>query len=258
MKKIGFLSVLMIFVSKLIFAGEIVVYNAADLVYAMEEIGKLYSEKYPKDKVKMVFGSSGKGYTQIVNGAPYDIVLSADMEYVEKLKQQGIAISEIKPYAIGRIVIWKRKDSKLNISKGIEIVSDTRIQKIAIANWEHAPYGVAAKECLEYYGYFDKIKSKLVLGENISHTAQFVQTGAADIGFLALSISLGKKLQEQGEFYLLPAECHNEIRQGYTILKNAAKDSEKYATAKRFYDFIQTPDVRKIFVKYGFALPGEK
>lgn len=258
MKKIVFLSVLIIFVYKLLFAGEIVVYNAADLVYAMEEIGKLYSEKYPNDRVKMVFGSSGKGYTQIVNGAPYDIVLSADMEYVEKLKQKGLAISEIQPYAIGRIVIWKRKDSKLDISKGIEVLKDPRIQKIAIANWEHAPYGVAAKECLEHYGYFDKIKSKLVLGENITHTAQFVQTGAADIGFLALSISLGEKLREQGEFYLLPAECHSEIRQGYAILKNAVKDQQRYDTAKRFYEFIQTPVVRNIFVKYGFVLPGEK
>lgn len=145
-------------------AGEITVYNAADLVYAMADIQKEYVKQYPNDIIKMVFGSSGKGYTQIVNGAPYDMVLSADMGYVYDLQEKALVISDIKPYAIGRIVLWKMKNSKLNFSKGINVLLDPSINKIAIANWEHAPYGVAAKECLEYNKIFDKVKNKFVLG----------------------------------------------------------------------------------------------
>jgi molybdate transport system substrate-binding protein len=254
-----FLSLLVgLLVAFKVYAGEITVYAAADLVYAMEEIQKVYKQKYPNDKVKIIFGSSGKGYNQIVNGAPFDIVFSADMGYVEKLKQQGLTLSDVKPYAIGRIVIWTRKDSGFDVSKGINIVLDPKIRKIAIANWEHAPYGVAAKECLEHYKLFDKVKNKLVLGENINQTAQFVETGAADIGFLALSIAKSDKLQKEGVYYLLPASCHNEIKQGYAILKHANINKETFETAKRFYDFIGTTEVRKILIKYGFVLPGEE
>ncbi|WP_297887122.1 molybdate ABC transporter substrate-binding protein [Sulfurihydrogenibium sp.] len=240
-----------------VYAGEITVYAAADLTYAFDEILKVYKQKYPQDTVKTIFGSSGKGYTQVLNGAPYDVFFSADMSYVEKLKQQGLTASDIKPYAIGRIVLWTRKDSGIDVSKGINVVLDPKVKKIAIANWEHAPYGVAAKQCLEHYKLFDKVKDKLVLGENISQTAQFVETGAADIGFLALSIAKSDKLQKQGIYYLLPANCHNEIKQGYAILKHATKDKETFETAKRFYEFIQTNEARKIFIKYGFVLPGE-
>lgn len=257
MKRVLGLVVVLLLAFK-VYAGEITVYNAADLVYAMEEIGKLYKQKYPQDNVKMIFGSSGKGYNQIVNGAPFDIVFSADMRYVEKLKQQGLTASEVKPYAIGRIVIWTRRDSGIDVSKGTNALFDNKVKKIAIANWEHAPYGVAAKECLEHYNLFDKVKDKLVFGENISQTAQYIQTGAADIGFLALSIAKSEKLQKEGNYYLLPATCHKEIKQGYAILKHATKDKETYETAKRFYDFIQTPEARKIFIKYGFVLPGEE
>lgn len=250
--------VLTFFVFFKAFAAEITVYNAADLVYAMEEIQKLYESKYPNDKVKMIFGSSGKGYHQIVNGAPYDVVLSADMMYVQRLKDEHkLVISEIKPYAIGRIVLWVRKDSKLNLSKGINVILDSSIKKIAVTNWEHAPYGVAAKECMEYYKVFDKVKNKFVLGENLPQTAHFVQTGAADIGFLALSLSLAKKLQEEGRYVLLPDSCHTELLQGYAILKHAEKSKERLDTAKRFFDFISSKEARNIFVKYGFVLPGE-
>jgi molybdate transport system substrate-binding protein len=256
MKKTLFIILFILSVSKL-FSAEIVIYNAADLVYAMEELGDVYAKKYPQDKIKMVYGSSGKGFIQIINGAPYDITLMADMEYLHKLKEKGLVSSEIKPYAIGRIVIWKRKSSSLDLSKGISVILDPSIKKIAIANWDHAPYGVAAKECLEYYKMFDKVKDKFVLGENVSQTAQFIQTGAADIGFIALSISLGKKLREDGVYYLLPEKCHREIKQGYAILKNPTNDHQKFLLSKRFYDFITSKEARQIFIKYGFVLPGE-
>lgn len=249
------LSVLM---SVSVFAEQITVYAAADLVYAFKEIGQVYKQKYPQDDVKMIFGSSGKGYHQILEGAPYDIVFSADMGYVEKLQEKGLTISKPKPYAIGRIVVWTRKDSGIPINDGINAVFNPKVKKIAIANWEHAPYGVAAKQCLEHYKIFDKVKDKFVLGENINHTAQYVQTGAADIGFLALSIAKSDVLQKEGIYYLLPESCHAQILQGYAILKNASRSKEALEVAKRFEEFVGSPEARKIFIKYGFVLPGEK
>lgn len=240
------------------FSGEITIYAASDLTYAFTEVEKIYQQNYPKDKLKVIYGSSGKGYSQILNGAPYDMFFSADMEYVKKLKNQGLAISEPKPYAVGRIVIWTRKDSGINVNEGINVVLNPAVKKIAIANWEHAPYGVAAKQCLEYYNLFDKVKNKLVLGENINQTAQFVQTANADIGFLALSVAKSETLQKQGIYYTVPANCHKEIVQGYAILKHATTSKESLETAKRFEEFIGSAEARKIFIRYGFILPGEK
>lgn len=240
------------------FAGEITVYAAADLVYAFKEIGQLYKQHHPQDEVKMIFGSSGKGYHQILEGAPYDMVFSADMGYVEKLAEKGLTLSKPKPYAIGRIVLWTRKDSGISLNDGINSILNLKVKKIAIANWEHAPYGVVAKHCLEYYKLFDRVKDKLVLGENINHTAQYIQTGAADIGFLALSIAKSEILQRDGTYYLLPETCHPQILQGYAILKNANRNREVIETAKRFDKFVGSPEARRIFIKYGFVLPGEK
>ncbi|MEJ5173170.1 MAG: molybdate ABC transporter substrate-binding protein [Hydrogenothermaceae bacterium] len=240
------------------FSGEITIYAASDLTYAFTEIEKIYQQNYPKDKLKVIYGSSGKGYSQILNGAPYDMLFSADMEYVKKLQDQGLTVSNPKPYAVGRIVIWTRKDSGINVNEGINVVLNPAVKKIAIANWEHAPYGVAAKQCLEYYKLFDKVRSKLVLGENISQTAQYVKTANTEIGFLALSIAKSETLQKEGIYYLLPSNCHKEIIQGYVILKNATNSKEKLETAKRFESFIGSPEGRSILKKYGFLLPGEQ
>ena len=258
MKKILISFITLLVVSITSKAGEITIYAAADLTYAFKEIEKIYEAKYPKDRLKIIYGSSGKGYTQIINGAPYDIIFSADMGYVEKLKQQGYIISEVKPYAVGRIVLWTLKSSGIDVLKGINTVLDPKVKKIAIANWEHAPYGIAAKECLEYYKLFDKVKDKLVLGENISQAAQYVETGAAEIGFLALSIAKSDRLIKEGVYYLLPDTCHKQILQGAGILKNASLYKEKLETAKRFFEFINLPEARKVMIKYGFVLPGEK
>ncbi|MEZ0322988.1 MAG: molybdate ABC transporter substrate-binding protein [Hydrogenothermaceae bacterium] len=240
------------------FAGEITIYAAADLSHAFDEIQKIYEKKYPQDKLKIIYGSSGQGYSQILNGAPYDMLFSADMGYVQKLKEQGFTISEPKPYAVGRLIIWTRKDSGINVNEGINVVLNPAVKKIAIANWEVAPYGLAAKQCLEYYKLFDKVKDKLVLGENITKTAQYVQTGNAEIGFLSLSLAKSEKLQKEGVYYLLPEGCHKQILQGQAILKHAASSKETLETAKRFESFIESPEARKIFIKYGFILPGEK
>ncbi len=242
-----------IFLFNLSKAGEINIYLASDLVYAFEEIKKLYKEKYPDDRINVIYGSSGKGFTQIIKGAPYDLIFSANIDYVKKLKKSGFTVSEVDIYAIGKIVLWKRKDKKIDLSKGIYSVLEPDVKKIAVANWRHAPYGVAAKECMDYYRIYEKVKNKLVFGENISQTAQYTERGLADIGFIALSLAKGDRLKNKGNYILLPQKCYTPIKQGYAILKHAKKDKDRYETAKRFFSFIKTKEVKNILKKYGFS-----
>ena len=237
-----------------VYAETIRVFAAADLQYALREIADLYMKKHPEDKIELIFGSSGKGYAQVRAGAPYHIFFSADMKYVEKLYQEGHAVTKPKPYAIGRIVVWTRKDSGLDPSKFPAVLLDKKVKKIAIANWEHAPYGRASKEALESYGVFDKVKDKFVIGENIAQSASYIRSGAADIGFIALSLARAPELEKVGIYWLIPEDRHERILQGYAI----TKEGQKIKNIQRFYDFIGSPEARKIFVRYGFVLPGEE
>ncbi|QEM67845.1 molybdate ABC transporter substrate-binding protein [Geobacter sp. FeAm09] len=234
-------------------AGEVSITAAADLQYAMKDIIAAFEARNPGDKVNVVFGSSGKALSQIENGAPYDIFFSADIGYPQKLKKSGAAISEPKPYAIGRIVLWATKRSGIDVNKGINALFDPKVKKIAIANPLHAPYGRIAQEVMEHYKVYDKVKSKVVLGENIQQTAQFIQSGAADIGFVAYSLALSQTMSKEGNYFLLPATAHKEIIQGYVLLKPAAKN----ATAAKFEKFTASSEARTIFKRYGFVLPNE-
>ncbi|MFN7065956.1 MAG: molybdate ABC transporter substrate-binding protein [Aquificaceae bacterium] len=234
--------------------GEVIrVLAASDLQYVLREIAELYSKEYPEDKVDLLFGSSGKGYAQIRAGAPYHIFFSADMKYVEKLYREGYAIKEPKPYAIGRLVVWTRKDSGFEPSKFPEVLFDKRVRRIAIANWSHAPYGKAAKEMLESYGVFHRVKDKLVLGENIAQTTSYIRSGAAEIGLIALSLAKSPELEKLGKYWLVPEDKHERLLQGYTI----TREGQKVISAKRFYEFIASPQARRVLLKYGFMLPGE-
>ena len=199
------------------------------------------------------FGSSGKSYAQIVNGAPYDMYFSANMKYVQKLEKKGFTATKPKIHAYGRIGLWLPKDKNMDITNGLSILLDPRIKKIAIANPEHAPYGVAAVDALKNKKYYEKIKNKIVVGENVMQATQFVQSGAADIGILPLALALSKKLKKLGNFYLFPSNWHNPIVQGYALLKNG-KDNQ---TAKKFENFVSSKKAREIFNKYGFKLPNE-
>lgn len=234
-------------------AGEVSITAAADLQYAMPEIIKAYESKNPGDKVNAVFGSSGKAYSQISSGAPYDIFFSADIGYPEKLKSAGLAIADTKPYAIGRIGLWATKKSGIDVSKGPNILLDKAVKKVAIANPAHAPYGRAAVACLKHYKLYEKVKEKIVMGENIQQTTQFVETGAAEVGLIAYSLALAPALAKEGNFYLLPADSHNEILQGYVLLKRAKGND----SARRFEAFLGSLEARKIFKRYGFVLPHE-
>ncbi len=151
-------------------------------------------------------------YAQIQNGAPFDLYFSADIAYPRKLEEAGLTVpGSLYPYAIGRIVLWAGKDSRLDLSKGLDVLLETTIKKIAIANPKHAPYGRAAVVAMEHAQVYDRVKNKLVLGENISQAAQFVESGAADVGIIAMSLALAPLMQAAGHYWEIPADTHPPI-----------------------------------------------
>lgn len=150
-------------------------------------------------------------------------------------------------------MVWTRKDSPLDPSRFPQVLLDPQVRRIAIANWEHAPYGKAAKEALESYGVFERVKDKLVIGENVSQAASFVYSGAADIGIIALSLAKAPQMEKVGKYWLIPEDRHERLEQGYGV----TKEGGKLRGAMRFYEFVGSPDARRIFVKYGFVLPSE-
>lgn len=234
-------------------AGEATIVAASDLKFAMDEIVKAYQKAYPQDKLKVIYGSSGKFFTQIQNDAPYDLFFSADVAFPEKLKTSGKAIGEPKLYALGRIVLWSSKYDASTLTLA-DVTSD-KIKKFAIASPEHAPYGMRAKEALEASGLWDQAKAKIVNGENISHTAQMVESGAADAGIIALSLALAPTLKAKAPNYvLIDDKLHLPLEQAYIVTKRA----ENNQTAKDFAQYMEHPDTRKVMDAYGFTLPQAK
>lgn len=233
-------------------AEKITIAAAADLKFAMDEIVTGFKKSHPGKDVEVVYGSSGKFHAQIQQGAPYDLFFSADIGFPRELARQGQAASEVKPYAVGRIVLWS---SQLDAAKmTLASLVDSRITKIAIANPKHAPYGKRAEEALRTAGLWDKLQAKLVFGENISQTAQYVQTGSAQVGIIALALAVNPELAKKGGHYLIPDNLHNPLEQGFIITRLGADKP----LAKQFADFIGSKLARGIMTKYGFVLPGEK
>ena len=227
---------------------KITIAAAADLKFAMDSIITSYKAQNPEAGIQVTYGSSGKFFQQISNGAPFDIFFSADVDYPNKLKDKGLTIGDIKAYGIGQIVLWSKKTDPNK--EGMNTLLDAGIKKIAIANPSHAPYGKRAQESLLYYKLYNQIQEKLVMGENISQTAQFVTTGAADIGVVALSLALSPAMKsEGGKYYLVPEESHLPLEQAYALLKHSMANS----TATSFYNFISSPAAITILKYYGFS-----
>lgn len=232
-------------------ADQITIAAAADLKFAMDEIAATFKKANPGDALNLTYGSSGKFHTQIQQGAPYDLFFSADIGFPRELARHGYAASDVKPYAFGRIVLWSTsKDaSKMTMNS----LTDPKILRIAIANPRHAPYGKRAEEALRASGVWDKIESRLVYGENIAHTAQFVQTGNAQVGIIALALAVHPELASKGSYWVVPDQLHAPLEQGFIITHRAAGS----ALAKRFADYMGSTEARVIMTKYGFVLPGE-
>jgi molybdate transport system substrate-binding protein len=225
---------------------------AADLRFALDDLVKDFEEKYPATKINVTYGSSGNFFAQFQNGAPFDLFFSADIEYPRKLAERGLGADDVFLYAIGCIVVWVPKDSPVAVDKlGIKALLEPSIRKIAVANPEHAPYGRAAVAALKALDVYDQVASRLVYGENIAQTAQFVQSGAADVGILALSLVVAPQMRDAGRFWRVPLDAYPRMEQGGIILK-AAKNLE---TARGFRDFILGEHGREVLKHYGFYLP---
>ena len=235
-------------------ASEIVVAAASDMSFAMKGIIAQY-ERASGQKVKLSLGSSGHFFSQIQNGAPFDLYFSADIAYPRQLQAMGHALpGTLYRYAVGRIVVWVRAQSPLAVERlGLDVLLDPSIQKIAIANPRHAPYGRAAKAALEEFGLYERVKAKLVLGENISQAAQFVQSGAADIGVIALSLALAPAMREAGRYWIVSTDAYPPLEQAVILLKGGRNQ----AAARDFLLFVQGPRGQAIMQQYGFTPPDE-
>ena len=225
---------------------------AADLKFAMEELSKSFKSKTGM-KVDVTSGSSGNFFAQIQSGAPFDLFFSADIEYPKKLEAAGLAEpSTLYEYAVGRIVLWSPADAALDVAKQHwNALLDARVQKIAIANPAHAPYGRAAVSALEKAGIYDRVRTKLVYGENISQAAQFVQSGNAQIGIIARSLAMSPGMKA-GQTWEIPADMHPPIQQGAVVLKSAKNKTGALA----FLDFAKSGAGREILQRHGFTVAG--
>jgi molybdate transport system substrate-binding protein len=234
---------------------EINVAAAADLSAALQEVAANY-QKRTGVVVKLSFGASGALTQQIQNGAPFDVFFSADMDYPRQLIADGQADSAtLYRYAVGRLVLRVPSDSPLDVEhKGMEVLLDPAVKKIAMANPQHAPYGRAAVAVLKHYGLYEKVSDRLVLGENVSQTAQFVESGNAQAGFVALSHAMAPAMQGKGKYWVVPAEAYPPLDQGAVVISRSSHKQE----AAAFLEYVKTAEVAAVLRRYGFTLPEQK
>ncbi|HEX8818847.1 MAG TPA: molybdate ABC transporter substrate-binding protein [Archangium sp.] len=228
---------------------------ASDLKFALDELVRGFRARNPGAEVQVTYGSSGNFLAQLSNGAPFDVFLSADVAYPRKLAEQGLVLEDdVFLYAVGRLVVWVPKDSPLAVETlGLKALTEPAVKRIAIANPQHAPYGRAAESALKSQGVHEAVKDKLVLGENIAQTAQFVESGNADVGIIALALALAPAMKNQGRYWEVPLDAYPRMEQGGAILKRA-RDVE---LAKRFRDYLLGAEGKALLERYGFFLPTE-
>jgi len=233
-------------------AQEITVAAAADLQFAMQDVAARYQKEAGKT-VKVIYGSSGNFYQQIQNGAPFDVFFSANLDYAKKLEDAGLAEpGSFYPYAKGKIVIWVRNESKLDLNSGMKVFLNPSVKKIAVANPLHAPYGQAAVAAMQKENIYDQIKDKFVLGENISQTASFVVSGSADVGVVALALALSPNMKDKGRYVEVPAGEYPPIEQACVVLAS----SKNKEAAKQFLLFVRTAAIGDVLRSYGFEVMG--
>jgi len=224
---------------------------AADLRYALEDVAKAFRQQHGAVRIEPAYGSSGMFYAQLVNHAPFDLFLSADVQYPRKLSEQGLTLpgSDFN-YADGRIVLWTGNASGVDLARlGMEALRQPAVHHIAIANPAHAPYGRAAEAALRSLGVYDAVKDKLVMGENISQTFQMAESGAAEVGIVALSLAMAPAASGQGRYWEVPRDAYPRIQQGGAILKWTRNP----AAAQAFRAFLLAPEGRAILKRYGFS-----
>jgi molybdate transport system substrate-binding protein len=226
---------------------------AADLKFALDEVSATLARATPPIDLAISYGSSGTFFQQLSNGAPFDLYLSADLEYPRKLVAAGLASSsDLFGYAVGRLVVWAPTGSPVDPRRGMAALADPQARRIAIANPEHAPYGVAAVAAMKSAGVYEAARSRLVLGENVAQAAEFVLSGSAQVGVIALSLARSPQLRGQGSYAEVPLDSYPRIDQGGVVLASAKEP----AAARRVRDYLRSEAGVAVLKSYGFFLPG--
>jgi molybdate transport system substrate-binding protein len=226
---------------------------AADFKFALDDAARAFGHRCPEAQVQVTYGASGNLFAQICNGAPFDLFLSADVEYPRQLVARNLADPATEfLYAIGHLVVWVPNSSSLPVDKlGIKVLLDPSVVKVAIANPRHAPYGRAAEKALQSLGVYDRVKEKLVLGENVAQAAQYVDSGSADAGIIALSLALAPTMRGRGRHWEVPLDAYPRLEQGGIILSSARdRDATEALCA-----FLRSQEGRTVLKRYGFAQP---
>ena len=249
MKKLPFFAALLALFSASASADTLTVAVAANVQYAFNDLQAEF-QKETGHELKPVYNSSGKFAAQIMNGAPFDVFLSADMEYPEKLHKEGYA-SAPKTYAFGALVLWTMKD--LNLARWQDVLAGLSVGKIAVANPRTSPYGRETIKALAHFKLDEILKNKLVFGESIAQTNQYIHSKAADAGFTAKSVVLAPEMKGQGKWIELPKGSYEPIAQGVAVLKHGMQTAPK--AAQQLHDFVLSPKARAIFERYGYLLP---
>jgi molybdate transport system substrate-binding protein len=233
---------------------EITVAAAADMNAVLPELAARYT-KQTGQVVKLSFGSSGNLTNQIRNGAPFDVFFSADEEYPRQLVADRLAVGDsLYRYAVGRLVLWVPSESALDLQKlGMQALLDPSVKKIAIANPQHAPYGRAAEAALRHFGIYDRVAAKLVLGENVAQAAQFVESGNAQAGLIALSHALAPAMKDKGRYWTVPLESYPTLNQAAVVLSR----SKRPDAAQEFLKFVRSSENASLLNNFGFSLPAE-
>lgn len=228
---------------------------AADLQTALAELAEVYEARHPGARLEPTFGSSGNFFAQISNGAPFDVFLSANRDYPARLCDDKLARPEtLTPYATGRLALWVARDSALDIEgAGLAALTDERARRIALANPQHAPYGQAAMAALEGAGLAQSLAERLVLGESVGQAAQFVESGAADAGLVALSLALAPRMRRLGRHLTLPADSHPPLAQ-FAVVVAKSLEAERGA---EFCRFLRSAEAQSVLERWGFGPPGE-
>ena len=231
---------------------ELTVAAAADLNSVLKDIAEGFETKTGVH-ARLSFGASGALTQQIENGAPFDLFFSADMDFPRQLIRDGQADGPSPyQYAVGKLVLWVPADSPLDVEhKGMTVLLDPSVKKISIANPQHAPYGRAAVEALKHAGLYERLSDRFVMGENISQAAQFVESGNAQAGFVALAHAIAPAMQGKGKYWEVPADSYAPLAQGVVVISRSPRKKE----AEQFLEYIKTQSARNLFQKYGFTLP---
>ncbi|MEI6900444.1 MAG: molybdate ABC transporter substrate-binding protein [Bacteroidota bacterium] len=231
-----------------LFSQSVSIAATADLRFVMDELILDFNKTCPEIKVEVIYGSSGNLVEQIVNKAPFNIFFSADVVYARKLDSLKLTSSKPKVYAIGHLVLWS---SKLDVSKGVELLTSPEVKHIAIANPAFDPYGKRAVEFLKFNKIDRLVKDKIVEGENVSQAAQFALVKNADVGIIALSLALSAEMRTKGKHFPIDETNYSKLEQAYVILKSSSHPKE----IAKFVQYLETQNARRIFGKYGFRLP---